>query len=281
MVKKAKTISSATADENVNVSQQAAAVTDEVNASLLTDENSAGAVGESVSTAIHNPESESNGMSEGSSDPAAPAPAGAIEGDTNTPQSASGAAAGEATAELVKPLTGSDPIEAIVAETDTPTFVSTSPEAEAAASGTNSEPSQGAAEDDGSMAGAVHALVIEAGAESVEQLLYFADLGRRLSAIAVSLIVDPSEWLDAVAPARPFTLRGVTESIATFARQDDAVDEAPKVTAQAIRVKSTRDGFRRAGLVHSKAGQTYEPGALTEEQIKLLDGDPAITVEYI
>ncbi|MBV5268668.1 MAG: hypothetical protein JZU55_00535, partial [Afipia sp.] len=63
MAKKAKTISSATADENVNVSQQAAAVTDEVNASLLTDENSAGAVGESVSTAIHNPES--NSTSEG------------------------------------------------------------------------------------------------------------------------------------------------------------------------------------------------------------------------
>lgn len=121
-----------------------------------------GAAGDtSVFAAIDNPESEST--SEGSGNPAALAPSDAIEGDTHTPQSASGAAAGEASAEPVKPLTGSDPIEAIVAETDTPTFVSTSPEVEAAASGTNSESSsqEAAAGDAGANAGVSAAFTAE------------------------------------------------------------------------------------------------------------------------
>lgn len=121
-----------------------------------------GAAGDtSVPAAIDNPESEST--SEESGNPAAPAPSDAIEGDTHTPQSASGAAAGEASAEPVKPLTGSDLIDAMVAQTEIPTFVSTSPEVEAAASGTNSESSsqEAAAGDAGANAGVSAAFTAE------------------------------------------------------------------------------------------------------------------------
>lgn len=307
MAKKAKTISSATIDENVDVSQQAAAVADEVNASPLTDENSAGAVGESVSTAIHNPESESNGTSEGSSDPAAPAPAGAIEGDTHTLQSASGAAASEATAELVKPLTGSDPIETIVAETDTPTFVSTSPDVEAAASGINFEPSQGAADgiganadpalgDDKGLADALVSLIFESGAHSLEELRLFADLGGQIFEAFPELLSYPPKNIrferSYAYGTATFDLVEMSEAHKVIgfdlASGPDrtvtsivSLDAAGKVSTHAIRVKSTRDGFRRAGLVHSKAGRTFVLDELTEEQLEVLQNDPAITIEYL
>ena len=276
MAKKTKSISSAANDENLSpVPLEDTATMTGAPVAV------SGAVDESVSTAIHNPES--NGTSEGSSDPAAPAPAGAIESDPHTPQSASGAAAGKASAELVKPLTGSDPIEVIVAETDTPTFVSTSPDVEAAASGTNSEPSQGAADDDGSMAGSVHALVIEAGAESVEQLLVFADLGKRVFKAFSAFGFDALEWINAYETGTPAWLTGsaLAEGPDQSMTSIISVDRGGRISPRAIRVKSTRDGFRRAGLVHSKAGLTFAPDELTEKQLEVLDDDPSITIEYL
>ena len=302
MAKKARTISSATAVENDHVSQKVAVVTDEAKALPLTDETSAGAVGESVSTAIHNPENESNGMSEGSGNSAAPAPAEAIEGDTNTPESESGDAAGAGSSAPVKPQEGISPTNSIPDEAET---APSSPEVEAAASGTNSEPSQGAADDDGSMAGAVHALVIEVGARSVAQLRQFADLGSRLyrqfpelatgymppslscaridnvGLVAFGLSADADPWVALTeTKSRIDELRDKFRQRFTAIENID-VDAAPAAPVGSIRVKSTRDGFRRAGLVHSKVGQTFAPGALTEDQFKLLDGDPSITVEYI
>lgn len=249
-------------------------------------EPASGPAGESVPAGNHNPESE--GTSEGSGNPAAPATTNAVEGDTHTPESESGAAAGEETSEPVKPQDDASQTGAIVAEAVTGTPM---PEVEAAASGTNSEPSQGAAEDDGSMAGAVHALVIEAGAESVDELLRFANLGRRLADQFAAHGVDPSDWLDVYEKhdvGFPLFETGGYVGIDVAAPGEDAsvagvfrAEAGGAVLVHAVRVKSTRDGFRRAGLVLSKGWRTFRPGELTEEQLKAFDADPSITVEPV
>lgn len=248
---------------------------------------------------------------------------------TNTPESESGAAAGEVSAAPVKPQEDADQTGAMVAEAVTGTPM---PEAETAASGTNSEPSQGAADDDGSMAGSVNALVIEAGAASVAELLGFADLGKRVLKAFSENGFDALEWIKAYENGPPAWLGGVDlakgpdasfTSVITvdedgkiashIAVKDDesmaaaiealrvrypgtaerggldsgllsgnvtATIEAPRNTGT-IRVKSTRDGFRRAGLSLSKEGCDFLPGELTEDQLKAFDGDPAVTVEYV
>lgn len=43
-------------------------------------------------------------------------------------------------------------------------------------------------------------------------------------------------------------------------------------------IKSSRDGFRRAGLVHRRAGTFYPDGELTEQQLEALRHDPMLVV---
>lgn len=152
MAKKTKVSEAVSTDEETFID------TALLDAASITVETASSPSGLSVPDGTDNPKDD--GSLDGSGNPVAPVAETVIEGDTHTPQSASGAAAGEASAEPVKPLTGSDPIEATVAETDTPTFVSTSPEVEAAASGTNSESSsqETAAGDAGANAGVSAAL---------------------------------------------------------------------------------------------------------------------------
>lgn len=45
-----------------------------------------------------------------------------------------------------------------------------------------------------------------------------------------------------------------------------------------IKVVSTVDGFRRAGIAHSRAGRVFEPGELTEAQIAALQAEPRLIV---
>lgn len=125
------------------------------------------------------------------------------------------------------------------------------------------------AQDDDTMAGAVNSVLITSGTESVEQLLRFVELGKRIANIA--------------------SLNGMDET-ALFARirlvEDGSgaenFDEAMKrLSSGAIRVKADRDGYRRAGLPHSTTWQTFNPGDLTVAQVATLVDDPVITVEYL
>ncbi|PZR89645.1 MAG: hypothetical protein DI537_20585 [Stutzerimonas stutzeri] len=204
-----------------------------------------GAAGLSGPAAINTPESASESTSEGSGNPAAPAPAGVIEGDSNTgPAEGDGSTSSDATH-------GHDQIEA----------------GTATASFTSAEPSQDAAA--GRVVGVVHALLIAAGAASVEQLLDWADLGQRLERIAV---------LNGV---------GLDDLIARIRLTEDASGHESLADAMngrntgAIRVRAIRDGYRRAGVAHSKEGHTFEAGALTVSQVAAFIDDPSLTVEYI
>lgn len=50
------------------------------------------------------------------------------------------------------------------------------------------------------------------------------------------------------------------------------------MTAMGIVIKSSRDGFRRAGLVHRRAGTFYPDGELTEQQLDALRSEPLLVV---
>ena len=43
-------------------------------------------------------------------------------------------------------------------------------------------------------------------------------------------------------------------------------------------IKALRDGFRRAGIAHTKAGAFYPDGTFTEEQLVALKGEPQLVV---
>lgn len=189
----------------------------------------------------------------------------------NTPQSG-GDAAGEAPANPVQPQANFAPTEVIPSEArnQTPT-----PVVEASTSGTTSDASQGAAEGAGANAGSdlseftVAGILELTGAESVMQLLVFAELGKHINAVAEMNGMDAGELNT--------RLRLVEDASGV-----DSFEEAMKrPVSGAVRVKATRDGFRRAGVEHSKAGRTFEAGELTVAQIAAFVDDPAITVEYL
>lgn len=206
-----------------------------------------GAAGLSGPAAINTPESAGESTSEGSGNPAAPAPAGVIEGDSNTgPAEGDGSTSSDATH-------GHDQIKA----------------GAATASATPSEPSRDAAVDHGRVVGVVHALLISAGAASVEQLLDWANLGQRLERIAALNGIGFDDLVNRIRLTEDASGHE-TLAAAMEARNTDA-----------IRVRATRDGFRRGGFAHSKAGRTFEAGELTVEQVAAFIDDASLTVEYI
>lgn len=52
-------------------------------------------------------------------------------------------------------------------------------------------------------------------------------------------------------------------------------------TVTHIRVTSKVDGFRRAGIAHSKSSQTIALKDLTKEQLQLLKDEPMLVVEEL
>ena len=48
-----------------------------------------------------------------------------------------------------------------------------------------------------------------------------------------------------------------------------------------IRIKSLQDGFRRAGISHSKEATDYPNDAFTAKQLKALQAEPMLSVEII
>ena len=47
-----------------------------------------------------------------------------------------------------------------------------------------------------------------------------------------------------------------------------------------IIIKSKKEGFRRAGIAHSKKATEYPYDYFTDEQLAMLDAEPMLTVEY-
>lgn len=48
-----------------------------------------------------------------------------------------------------------------------------------------------------------------------------------------------------------------------------------------IRIIAAKDGFRRAGVAHSKAATDHKEDAFTEEQLEALQAEPMLTVQII
>ncbi|MGJ8523018.1 hypothetical protein R84981_001711 [Carnimonas sp. R-84981] len=46
-----------------------------------------------------------------------------------------------------------------------------------------------------------------------------------------------------------------------------------------IRIKSQRDGYRRAGMAHTRQGRTFPATAFTPAQVSQLQSDPRLLVE--
>ncbi|MEL6921363.1 MAG: HI1506-related protein [Pseudomonadota bacterium] len=56
---------------------------------------------------------------------------------------------------------------------------------------------------------------------------------------------------------------------------------AAKPATGGVRITSKVDGFRRAGVAHSKAPTEYRAGAFDDAALKLLRGEPNLIVEDI
>lgn len=199
-----------------------------------------------------------------------PIEAAAVSSDdlksTNTPESDQNGGAGNSAgpADLGEQLGEKAPADVKAGQPST--------EGDTSASGTNSEASQGdAAEGTGANAGpdfTLEDVLVAAGAENVTQLLHFADVGKRIIAIS-----------DSVGSTGLLLARlHLIEDASGAAGFDDAME---KVNSGPIRVRAPRDGFRRAGVVLSKAGRTFGPGELTVKQVAALMDDPEITVESL
>ena len=48
-----------------------------------------------------------------------------------------------------------------------------------------------------------------------------------------------------------------------------------------IRITAKKEGFRRAGMAHSKESTDHPEDAFTEEQLKALEAEPNLTVQII
>ena len=48
-----------------------------------------------------------------------------------------------------------------------------------------------------------------------------------------------------------------------------------------IKITAAQDGFRRAGVAHSKAATDHKEDAFTEEQLEALQAEPMLTVQVI
>ncbi len=189
-------------------------------------------------------------------DAAAPPPGFSVPGGTNTAESASGAAAGPASAGPVKPL-GEEPTKGMVPEAASLSMPGMSPEAEAAVSGINStDASQGAAEPGaGNSAGS-----------GDTPMFIDVDLAQGTDVGAIS-VGDFSALSDRYPLAYAF--------FSSWAENE------PETMPTALVVKSKTDGFRRGGIVHSVDGRAFQPGMVTPEQLEAFLGEPELTVEII
>lgn len=191
-------------------------------------------------------------------DAAATPPGFSVPGGTNTPES-SGAAAGPASAELVKPQ-GKDDTSTPVKGTEA-TNSQPAPGAEAAAPGGKApnptDASQGAAEPGaGNPAG------------SGDTPVFFGvDLARGPDVGAISLGGD----FTALSDRYPLT----------YAFFSSWAENEPETMPTAIVVKSKTDGFRRGGIAHSASGTTFLPGEFTPEQLEAFLGETELTVEIV
>lgn len=249
---------------------------------------------------------------------------------TDTPPS-SGDAAGDASADPVKPQVNSDHTDTVLVSAENRTPM---PEAEASASGIMSNASQGDAAGAGAnagseadtMAGAVNSLLIASGAATVEQLLYLFSLGRQFRETLHELVHEGlvSEFyirsttpVDAfrdlaekqrLVPAPPpselfaeLKINAVADQLGehaeryasmtreeferdfplSFALLSSFTELRSMENPPLVRITSKRDGFRRAGIVHSSRPVDFRPGELSPEQLEAILAEPVLTVEVV
>ncbi|MGH6887981.1 MAG: HI1506-related protein [Rhizomicrobium sp.] len=64
-----------------------------------------------------------------------------------------------------------------------------------------------------------------------------------------------------------------------------AKKDAPKIElpekGQLVRIKAHRDGYRRAGVAHTKAGADHAHDTFTPAQLEALHGDANLSVSYV
>lgn len=198
------------------------------------------------------PESAAAGLA----DAAATPPGSGVPGGATNTVSESGAAAGPASADPVKPHDKDG--------TSTPGMVpeatnsQSAPEAEAAASGgqrANSEPSQG--DRDGGA----------------------GDLAGSADILPVSFGVDLSTDRDVTVLSLGRIVAWETDFPRTFDLLGRALESGTPVTA--IRVTARTDGFWRAGIRHSARGQEFSPDTLSAEVVETCLADAELIVEIV
>lgn len=85
---------------------------------------------------------------------------------------------------------------------------------------------------------------------------------------AAGSTIEPAPEFDALYPL-------TAAAVAAF---EAAHDSGAAVT---VRITSARDGFRRAGLIHSRAQRDYPLIDLSPEQVETFLADPVLTVELV
>ncbi|NRF09371.1 HI1506-related protein [Agrobacterium pusense] len=232
---------------------------------------------------------------------------------TNTPAS-SGDAAGDASADLVKPQVNADHTGTIQATAANETPM---PEVEASASGTIANASQGDADGAGANAGSA-SLKVEDINHLNETLALAAIGGKLLETIAEVAREYPElqEWIGSDDPAsivrELVEENAILKEVREYANKQDTdlqehVGGYASMTREdfqrnfplsyallssftgtrspenppLVRVTSQRDGFRRGGVAHSTKPVDYRPGELSPEQLEAILAEPLLTVEVV
>lgn len=68
--------------------------------------------------------------------------------------------------------------------------------------------------------------------------------------------------------------------MATKAAKKKTQIELPK-PGQIVRIKAPRDGYRRAGVAHTKAAKEHAHDAFDRDQLEQLWGDENIAISYV
>ncbi|WP_411037640.1 hypothetical protein [Shinella sp. BYT-45] len=192
-------------------------------------------------------------------DAAATPPGSGVPGGTNTTASESGAAAGKASAEQVKPHDKDGPsTPGIVPDA---TNSQSAPEAEAAASGGSEhdpDASQGAAASGaGNPAGPAGALRI---------------VGVDLALAEEFTVVSWGAGLSFIAEDFPRTYAFLAAAFS---------EKSPKDYDGGIHVSARTNGFRRGGIAHSTAGTLFPLAEISPAQLEAFLGEPELTVELV
>ncbi|MPZ57612.1 MAG: hypothetical protein GEU91_14155 [Rhizobiales bacterium] len=64
-------------------------------------------------------------------------------------------------------------------------------------------------------------------------------------------------------------------------KHDTDQDAGGAADATHVRISAQRDGYRRAGMAHSKVGAVHPIDSFTPDQLAMLRGDPRLTLQFV